>query len=408
MCVDDEEFVLAFYLHALTQRGYDVVQCMRGDQALAMLKKKAVDLVLLDIEMPGMSGLEVLDILRKDERLNALSIVIVSSDDSERTVEEGLAMGADDYLVKPVTAGELLAKVGTALKKHKLASLKSYGLGFGSLLNGRYEITSKLGDGGFSTVYVARDHSLDPPHEVALKMFSPELMTDQRFKTRFLREAYAHCRLKHAHIVDLLDFGQSESAYYLVMEYLDGMTLEEIIGANGPMDEGTVTLMALDILKALQHLANHQLIHRDIKPHNILITRDGSAKLLDFGLCRNIREETLSSRDDMCGTPFFISPEYIRGSEDLDIRADVYSLGITLYYALTLRPPYPDDAPMAMLDHHLNTEPMKLDRYRDDISPPFCALIDSMLAKRREDRPYPEALLKQLRALMDEAEAEAE
>ncbi len=396
LCVDDDALVLSLYHRALSRAGYRVLTSRSGKATLDIMRQEDVGLLLIDIGMPDMSGLDVIRTLRRDPNHTPCPTIVISAFDSEECVMEGLSLGIDDYLVKPVGHGELLAKVTMILKKRRLARLTASGLSLGDTIAGRYEILGNLGAGGFATVYLARDQMADPPRQVAIKTFHGDRAATPDFVSRFLREAYAHCRLKHPNIVCMHNFGQRDNLYYLVMEYLDGLNLEEILATSGNFDQATAHMVAVDVLHALHYLHEHDLMHRDIKLRNILITRQGITKVLDFGLSRRIDEQTLSNSDRMSGTPLYISPEYIRGSDAIDIRTDVYSLGITIYRLLAGRHPYPDSSPLEMVHHHLHTPPLPIIHHRPDITTEFAAAIDSMLCKERDQRPLPAALLQRL------------
>jgi serine/threonine-protein kinase len=184
------------------------------------------------------------------------------------------------------------------------------------------------------------------------------------------------------------------------MEYLDGMTLHQIMDTSGVLSEETAITVAYEMAKALDYLHRNGVVHRDVKPANIMVTHGGETKLLDFGMCRSAHEETLSAAEFVGGTPEYVSPEYIVSSQHLDIRSDIYSLGVTLYHAVTNSFPFPTASDLALIDHHLHTPPVPLAERRGDLSPGFCRLVDRMLAKAPADRPDTVALLKALVELM--------
>lgn len=397
LIADDDQTVQILYTRILGSRGYDIRCSGNGDDVLAALHEQRPDLLLLDLNMPGKGGLEVLKLLRRDDTLFNLPVVIVSALDAEDVIAFGLSLGANDYLVKPVKSGELVAKVEIALKKGRIKTLTDQGFTYGSLIAGKYEVDESLGSGGYGTVYLAHDVTEGQQQPVAIKVFHADRSSRQGFITKFLREAYAHARLSHPNIVQLLDFGQSDNLYFLVMEYLQGHTLQEIIKGRGKLPEDMAMTIAYEIAKALDYLHLHKCVHRDLKPRNIMVTADGEAKLLDFGMARRIQEDTLSSSQFIGGTPQYLSPEYIRSSKNLDSRSDVYGLGMSIYYAVAGRYPFPDtEDDMEWIDYHLKTQPDPLALHADGISLGFCELVDRMLIKDREDRPLPLDLIRNL------------
>ncbi len=395
--IEDDELSRMLYARILSARGYTIKHCGRGDQALALLRLQPPDLVLLDTELADTSGMDLLKEIRNDSQIYDIPVVLISALATEEVIETGVSLGADDYVIKPVKAAELVARVAMVMRKRALVELRSAGFTYGGLFGGRYEVVGTLGTGGYGTVYLAHDTRCEESDSrVALKAFHVEKTKRSYFVPRFLRETYAHTRLAHPNIVKLIDFGHQESIYFLVMEYLDGLNLEQVKLSMGQLDETTAVTVAYEIAKALEHLYRHKTIHRDIKLRNIMVTHDGDIKLLDFGMARQVMEDTLSAEEFVGGTPDFISPEYINSSENLDIRSDVYSLGMTLYFALSDRLPFPDGKPMELILRHLETARQPLREVAPHISREFAGLIDRMVSRDRDKRPTTAALLDEL------------
>ncbi len=222
-----------------------------------------------------------------------------------------------------------------------------------------YRLLEKLGEGAMGSVYKARQLSLD--RDVAIKVLSPNLGDNEEYVQRFFTEARAVARLNHTNIISGIDVGESGGIKYLVMEYADGMTVASLLRRGGAMDEERVLWIGLQIARALDHAHRNGLIHRDVKPDNIIITNDGVAKLCDLGLARMESEGEESKR---MGTAAYISPEQARGDSDITERADLYSLGATLFHMLTGREPYEGADASAVLAKHL-TEPVPSPRSAD-------------------------------------------
>lgn len=210
-----------------------------------------------------------------------------------------------------------------------------------------YRLLDRLGEGAMGAVYKARQLSLD--RDVAIKVLSPDLAQDDEHVQRFLTEARAVARLNHTNIISGIDVGDSGGVRYLVMEYADGLTVADLLERGGAMDEERVLHVGQQMARALDHAHKANLIHRDVKPANILLTKDGVAKLSDFGLARLELDDAEARR---MGTPDYISPEQARGGK-VDDRTDLYSLGATLFHMLTGRPPYVGPDASSVLAQHL-------------------------------------------------------
>ena len=220
---------------------------------------------------------------------------------------------------------------------------------------GRYELQHLIARGGTAQVYLARDLLLDRP--VALKVLFPELSSDHSFVERFRREAQAAANLSHPNIVPVFDWGESDSTYFIVMEYVDGEPLSSIIRTQAPLAPIQAASITADIAKALSYAHRHGVVHRDVKPGNVLITADGQVKVTDFGIARAIgADEQVTQTGIVMGTATYFSPEQAQGLE-VDGRSDVYSLGVVLYEMVTGRPPFSGETPVSIAYQHVREEP---------------------------------------------------
>src|SRR5215213_2527496 len=204
----------------------------------------------------------------------------------------------------------------------------------------RYVLLDMIGQGGMGRVYLARDSRLN--RHVALKILSPERVNNPRAIARFQREARVGAQLQHENLVRIYDEGESNGKCYLVMEYIEGRTIGSMIAESGPMPPSIAARLARQVALGLEHAQQKGLIHRDVNPYNILVTRDGTAKLTDLGLAIDLAEQVPVTREGATvGTFDYISPEQARHSHSVDTRSDIYSLGCTLFHMLTGRVPFP-------------------------------------------------------------------
>ena len=225
----------------------------------------------------------------------------------------------------------------------------------GSLLANRYEIIKKVGNGGMATVYKAKDTLLN--RFVAVKILRDEFTTDQEFIKRFEAEAQAAASITHPNIVSVYDVGNQENLYYIVMELIQGKTLKEIIlEEGGPLPWKWSVNIAIQIASALEVAHKNNVIHRDIKPHNIIITEDGVAKVTDFGIAKAVSNSTITAFGSTIGSVHYFSPEHARGGIT-DAKSDLYSLGVVMYEMLTGKLPFDADTPVSVALKHMQEEP---------------------------------------------------
>jgi serine/threonine-protein kinase len=231
-------------------------------------------------------------------------------------------------------------------------------------------------------VYLAQDQLLDRP--VAVKVLFPELAADTSFVERFRREAQAAARLNHHNIVSVYDFGESDGSYFIVMEYVDGQTLRDVVRSEGPMAPVRAAGIAADVAAALGAAHAQGVVHRDVKPANVLISDE--VKVADFGIARaGDPRESLTQTGMVMGTATYLSPEQAQGLP-IDRRSDIYSLGVVLYETLAGRPPFIGDTPVAIAYKHLHEEPVPPSEHNPDVSPALDAVVLKAMAKDPADR----------------------
>jgi eukaryotic-like serine/threonine-protein kinase len=252
----------------------------------------------------------------------------------------------------------------------------------GSLFDGRYQVVRKLGAGGMANVYLAEDQELG--RRVAIKILNDRHANDEQFVERFRREAKNAAALSHPNIVSIYDRGEAEGTYYIAMEYLEGRSLKELIVSRGPAPITVSIEYARQILQALRFAHRHGIVHRDIKPHNVLVDAEGRIKVTDFGIARAGTSQ-MTEAGSIVGTAQYLSPEQARGT-NVDQRSDVYSLGIVLYELLTGSVPFNGDTPVEIAMKHLSTLPEPPSAKRPDIPRDLDLIVMRSLAKDPRDR----------------------
>jgi serine/threonine-protein kinase len=252
----------------------------------------------------------------------------------------------------------------------------------GTLFHGRYRVERKLGSGGMADVYLAEDEELG--RKVALKILNERHARDEQFVERFKREARNAAGLNHPHIVRVYDRGEVDGTYYIAMEYLDGPTLKELLIRKGPTPPLTAIKFAREILSALAEAHKHEIVHRDIKPHNVIVSPDWNVKVADFGIARAGASQ-MTEAGSIVGTAQYLSPEQARG-KPVDQRSDLYSLGIVLYEMLTGKVPFTGDAAVEIAMKHLSVVPEPPSKLRPEVSHDLDAVVMRALAKDPDDR----------------------
>ncbi len=290
-----------------------------------------------------------------------------------------------------ITAGQA-ERLKTSLKESKAAVKKIPG----------YKILGKLGAGAMAVVYKAKQLSLN--RMVAIKVLPKRFSENPEYVERFYREGQAAGSLNHPNIVQAIDVGEAGGYHYFVMEYVEGKTISDDLVAGKIFPEAEALDIITQVASALAHAHACTLIHRDVKPKNIIISTNGTVKLADMGLARATTdiEAAQSEAGKAYGTPYYIAPEQIRGRIDIDGRADIYGLGATLYHMLTGRVPFMAEDSADVMRKHLREKLVPPDHINTSLSAGVSEVVEIMMAKRKEDRYHDvEELLTDLEALRD-------
>ena len=362
LVVDDDESNRDMLARRLTAKGYRALVAASGEEALEMVDRESVHLVLLDIMMPGLDGLEVLRTLRKSHTLAELPVVMVTAKSDSADVVAALEGGANDFITKPIDFPVALARIQAHLRVREASRVarpappppakeRQRGeVGPGTVLAGKYRLDSCIGKGNFGTVY--KGHHLGLDLDIALKVLQGRMAGGADALARFQREGISACRVKHPNAVSVTDFGVDRKVAFLVMELLSGHSLHEELARSGRLSVARALEVVLPICSVLSVSHEAGIIHRDIKPANVFLHRAPQGevvKVLDFGIAKLVGHPVRTVAGVILGTPIYMAPERFESGK-YDGRSDVYSLGTMLYQMLSGRVPYtPErDDPMVL------------------------------------------------------------
>jgi len=386
LIVDDNEYNAEVLSRRLQRRGYDIDSVGDGPAALDAINHHEYDLVLLDIMMPGMSGMDVLSEARKTFTKTTLPIIMVTSKGESEDVVDALEQGANDYIVKPVDFPVALARIETQISSRNEVS--SYTRTGSWMLRegdhfGKFQLLSKIGSGGMGAVYKVRDPGLD--RVVALKVILPGHELTESQIERFTREARAIAKIKHPNIITVYDIGQTPQ-YYFTMDFIEGENLSQFMGDH-PREPNRMAGLCAEIASALQAAHEKGIVHRDLKPSNVMVDRDGHPHLMDFGLAKlDTETEQITRTGDLLGTPEYMAPEQIDPSHgDTNASSDIYALGVILFELITGKPPF-SGTPIRVLWQKLNEKPTRPSRLNPTVPEPLDEICIRAMEIAQKDR----------------------
>ena len=412
LVVDDLPANRDLMTRRLERSGFRVVTAASGPEALELVRRSPVDLVLLDIMMPGMTGLDVLRALRMTRATATLPVVMVTAKTDSEDVVGALSLGANDYVTKPVDYPVALARIRAHLRTRQAVQAEAapsvepqspaQALP-GTVLAGRYRLDGLIGGGSFGTVFRARHLELE--REVAVKVLATSAGTDPEALARFRREGASACRVQHPNAVAVLDFGVNPGGVaYLVMELLQGRSLEKELEDHARLPPGRCAEIVVPICSALAAAHAVGLLHRDIKPSNVFLhqTPQGEVpKILDFGIAKMSGEaaigQSLTVDGSLLGTPAYMAPERFRRGP-YGPPSDVYSVGVMLYEMLSGRLPFiPSSAdPLALVAMQAEEDPPPLRARCPEASPALEGLVKAALSRNPEGRPSADSFARRL------------
>ena len=403
LVVDDNESNRDIMSRQLRRQGYDVVAAEDGERALALVAEDDFDLIILDIMMPGIDGVEVLRRLRRTYSPAELPIIMATAKTDTQDIVQTAQLGANDHVGKPLDFAVIGAKV-QALLALKAAAVpvkeeeREPSLGElepGVTLAGKYRLVEKIGSGTFGAVYKAVHQDLD--HQIAIKILQPSITATDVALKRFRQEGVAACRVQHPNAVTIFDSGvTSARVAFLAMELLEGRDLVgELKRAGGRLSPVRANQILQPVCDVLAEAHSQGLVHRDIKPENVFLHRTPQGevvKVLDFGIAKLVGEatvqENLTADGWILGTPAYIAPERLSNSA-YDGRSDVYSLGVMMFEVLTGRRPFRtlNNDPMSLISQQISKPPPALRSVDPEISPELESPIARALAKDPDKRP---------------------
>lgn len=398
LAIDDDPDILSIVEGSLEVEGHRVILSTDPRQAVPLAIEHAVDVVVLDVNMPELSGFDTLEALRRDPQTAGLPVLFLSAlGDSEHRVR-GLRQGADDYLAKPFEPDELALRVerlvarlhragatrGSAPERVE-AALRSGDFRSGQIYFGRYQALEVIGEGAMGVVIRGWDPRLK--RSVALKTVRLDRLglgqEPREAVSQLVREATSLARFSHPNIVAVYDAGAVAEIAYIVMELVDGISMHDRF-ERGPLSTEQAVDLGIAVARALAAAHAHAMVHRDVKPGNILLGRDGSIKVTDFGVAAVVSSLTAEHR--IFGTPGYMAPECL-GGEQHTPAGDMFGLGAVLYRGLAGKPAFPGKTLRELLASSLKDEVMPPHEIRPGIPRRLSRLVIEVLSRDQEARP---------------------
>jgi serine/threonine protein kinase/CheY-like chemotaxis protein len=431
LLIEDDPILLQCLVTYLESEKFLVKVASDGIQGLEMALGEMMDMIVLDHDLPSMDGLEICRRLRlSGMRTPIIMLTGKKKEEIDRIL--GLELGADDYLLKPIGLRELLARINAVLRRTDSGSA-SYPTPFprdsdcpscyrpnppgkrfcdhcgtsltapskfsnqeaqtllarpqklsrGTVFAGRYEIIAELGEGGMGSVFRALDVKLN--EEVALKMLHSEIAGDASLVERFRNEVRLARKISHKNVCRLFDLQEDDGILYIAMEYVPGEDLDSLIRRRGPLPVDQAISITEQVAEGLVEAHRLGVIHRDLKPKNIMIDHDGNPKIMDFGIARSQRGDRITQTGTVIGTPEYMAPEQLEG-EAVDGRADLYALGIVLYEMLTGQVPFEGKTFLIVALKQKTESPRNPQEINPQIPEALCRLILRCLEKDRTAR----------------------
>ncbi len=369
LIVEDDLALLETLKTFLEIENFDVLTADDGDKGFRLALQEKADLIVLDINLPTINGYEV---CRKIRAKGIMTPIIMLSGEKREELDRalGLDIGADDFLLKPFGTKEFLARINAVLRRSGLKveetgeyytrtetiEIPSQALPRGSTFAGRYEVVEELGRGGMGKVYRVTDKKIG--EEVALKLLSPSIAADKKTIERFRNELKFARKISQRNVCRMFDLSEEDGTPYITMEYVSGEDLKSLLKKTGQLTIKKAISIAKQICEGLSEAHRLGVVHRDLKPHNIMIDKEGNARIMDFGIARSMKMKGITEAGTVFGTPEYMSPEQVEGKE-VDPRSDIYSLGVILFEMVTGEVPFKGENALSVaLKHKTDTPPV--------------------------------------------------
>lgn len=392
LLVDDDAAELKLASLHISRAGYDVEECVDGVQALGRALAAPPDMIVCDLQMPGLDGFGVLSALRAQPQTAGIPVIFMTSHSQHSNFRKAMRLGADDFLAKPVRREDLLEAISSRLLRLELVksaplavlridSVTDDAPSAPSVLRelGGYLLESKIAKGGSATIYLARAKSYGP--QVALKVIDLDGQTPPDVLSRFINENEMLERLRHPNIIPIYAQWFSDHHAYIAMEYFPRGSLAGMLKV--PLSNDAAMLILRQCARGLEAAHAAGIVHRDLKPDNVMLRADGTLALTDFGIAKDLHAPTVSTDHGVVlGTPAYMAPEQAMGKQ-VDASCDIYSLGVMLYQMLTAEKPFQGDDHQKIIYGHLNLPVPRLPAQ----SAKWQDLLDLMMAKLPPARP---------------------
>ncbi len=396
---DDDRVSLLVLKNIVDFLGHEAVPCSNGEEALDEFKKSPSDLVLLDVRMPVMNGIEACKRIRQMPGGASVPIIMVSGLDDEKNVLEGFDAGANDYLLKPVKDSHLLAKLKIFLRMSSLHNSDFELAKRHAVFAGKYKIVKLLGYGAHSVVFLSEDISKEN-QKTALKLFKQSNDTIEIYDA-FAQTAEKIKDIQCPFLLKTYDFGQSDKRLFVAMEYAEKGDMSKMLKSK-TLSQTEALQMGIQIASAIDEIARKGVVHFDIKPQNIMIGHDDKFLLADFGIASPKSNLTMSLKKEVWGSPAYMPPEYLSGEEIFPGSSDIYSLGITLYESLTGSNPFYSDRAVNSMISQINLLPPELSLIDGRFHCKLSMLLSQMLLKDPSLRPHPAKIIDSFNIIFDE------
>jgi non-specific serine/threonine protein kinase len=396
LIVDDDLALLETLKTFLEIENFEVFTADDGEKGFQRALQEKADLIVLDINLPVMNGYEV---CRKIRAKGIMTPIIMLSGEKRDELDKalGLDIGADDYLLKPFGTKEFLARINAVLRRSglKVEETGEYytrtetleipypALSRGSTFAGRYEVVEELGRGGMGKVYRVTDKKIG--EEVALKLLNPEIVADKKTIERFRNELKFARKIAQRNVCRMFDLSEEGGTPYITMEYVDGEDLKSLLKKTGQLTIKKAIAITKQVCEGLAEAHRLGVVHRDLKPQNIMIDKEGNTRIMDFGIARSMKTKGITEAGTVFGTPEYMSPEQVEGL-DVDPRSDIYSLGVILFEMVTGGVPFKGENALSVALKHKTDKAPAARELNPQIPESLNRVILVCMEKDREER----------------------